>query len=95
MFFHEAHFAPTAGPFPVGSEIISPYYLASSNSKKKLKHYYDEYEGYKEPDESIHIGHDLTPLCCGWFRVHRRWLGLLRALVTSYGTAPPALKRHR
>ena len=26
LFFHEAHFAPTAGPFPVGSEIISPYY---------------------------------------------------------------------
>jgi allantoate deiminase len=25
--FHEAHFAPTTDPFPVGSEIISPYYL--------------------------------------------------------------------
>jgi hypothetical protein len=24
--FHEAHFAPTTDPFPVGFEIISPYY---------------------------------------------------------------------
>jgi hypothetical protein len=25
-FFHKAHFAPTAGPLPLGSEMISPYY---------------------------------------------------------------------
>jgi hypothetical protein len=35
--FHEAHFAPTTGPFPVASEIISSYYLpAEAVTKTKI-----------------------------------------------------------